>query len=59
MAAKTDPSSGFAPVLSALATMQSNVAGREKTQAHEFLETFQKSVSSEFDGEHFEHTLIW
>jgi transportin-3 len=34
----------FAPVLTAVATMQGNVSRSEKTQAHEFLEKFQKSV---------------
>lgn len=34
----------FAPVLSALATMQSNVDRPQKSQAHEYLEKFQKSV---------------
>ncbi|RVX67628.1 hypothetical protein B0A52_08157 [Exophiala mesophila] len=34
---------GFAPVFKALATMQSNLSSKEKTQAHEFLEKFQKS----------------
>ncbi|KAF2484969.1 armadillo-type protein [Neohortaea acidophila] len=33
----------FAPVLSALATMQSNVGNAQKGQAHSFLEQFQKS----------------
>jgi hypothetical protein len=45
MAAKTDALAGFAPVLAALATMQSNAPRGEKGQAHEFLEQFQKSVS--------------
>jgi len=44
MANKTGAANGFAPVLSALVTMQSNVAGKDKTEAHEFLEKFQKSV---------------
>jgi transportin-3 len=44
MAAKTGAQAGFAPVLAALATMQSNAPRREKGQAHEFLEQFQKSV---------------
>ena len=35
---------GFAPVLAALSTMQSNVERSQKTQAHEYLEKFQKSV---------------
>ncbi|KKY21785.1 putative mrna transport regulator [Diplodia seriata] len=33
----------FAPVLAALATMQSNVDRTQKAQAHEYLEQFQKS----------------
>jgi transportin-3 len=44
MAAKSSPEAGFAPVLAALATMQSNASRSEKGQAHEFLEQFQKSV---------------
>ncbi|KIW99919.1 uncharacterized protein Z518_10847 [Rhinocladiella mackenziei CBS 650.93] len=43
MADKADTTTGFTPVLAALATMQSNVAGKEKSDAHEFLEKFQKS----------------
>ena len=35
---------GFAPVLAALETMQSNVDRAQKSQAHEYLEKFQKSV---------------
>lgn len=41
------PSSGqeaFAPVLAALSTMQSNAERSQKSQAHEYLEKFQKSV---------------
>lgn len=34
----------FAPVLAALNTMQSNVASAQKQQAHDLLESFQKSV---------------
>lgn len=34
----------FAPVLAALATLQGNAPRQEKSQAHEFLEKFQKSV---------------
>lgn len=45
MADKAGDTSGFAPVFSALATMQSNVSAKEKSNAHEFLEKFQKSVS--------------
>jgi transportin-3 len=44
MAAKSGAQAGFAPVLAALATMQSNASRAEKAQAHEFLEQFQKSV---------------
>ena len=34
----------FAPVLAALSTMQSNADRSQKSQAHEYLEKFQKSV---------------
>ena len=34
----------YAPVLAALASMSSNADRAQKTQAHEFLEKFQKSV---------------
>lgn len=44
MATQTAATDGFAPILKALATMQSNVAGKEKADAHSFLEKFQKSV---------------
>lgn len=44
MASKVASQDGFGPVLAALATMQSNGSTQEKTQAHEFLEQFQKSV---------------
>jgi transportin-3 len=46
--ATKDGASGqaFGPVLAAVATMQGNVSRSEKTQAHEFLEKFQKSVGS-------------
>lgn len=37
---------GFAPVLEALTTMQSHEDRMRKSQAHEFLEKFQKSVRS-------------
>lgn len=36
---------GFASVLAALTTMQSNEQHTQKSQAHEFLENFQKTVS--------------
>jgi len=44
MAAQPTATDGFVPILKALATMQSNVAGKEKAEAHTFLEKFQKSV---------------
>ena len=34
----------FKPVLAALSTMQSNAERSQKSQAHEYLEVFQKSV---------------
>lgn len=43
MAAKD---AGFAPILAALATMQSNVQGKEKHEAHQYLEKFQKSADA-------------
>ncbi|KIW34077.1 uncharacterized protein PV07_00877 [Cladophialophora immunda] len=46
MADKANPASGYAPILSALATMQSNAGKEEKTNAHEFLEKFQKSLEA-------------
>lgn len=39
----------FASVSVALATMQSNVDRLQKSQAHEFLEKFQKSVSTPWE----------
>ena len=48
MAAKAGGQDGLAPVLAALSTMQSNVQGKDKVQAHEYLEKFQKSVCEEF-----------
>lgn len=44
MASKGPDGQAFAPVLSAVATMQGNVSRSEKAHAHEFLEKFQKSV---------------
>ncbi|KAJ5927896.1 hypothetical protein N7466_006852 [Penicillium verhagenii] len=44
--ASKDGGQAFAPVLAAVATMQGNVSRAEKTQAHEFLEKFQKSVEA-------------
>ena len=35
---------GIEPVLVALSTMQANVEQSQKTQAHDYLEKFQKSV---------------
>ncbi|KAJ5610005.1 hypothetical protein N7510_006724 [Penicillium lagena] len=46
MASKEGAAQAFAPVLAAVATMQGNVPRSEKTQAHEFLEKFQKSVEA-------------
>lgn len=48
---------GFAPVLAALSTMQSNVERSQKSQAHEYLEKFQKSVRKA-SSEHFLLTEI-
>ena len=44
MAPSQQASEAFAPVLSALSTMQSNTSRPQKAQAHEYLEKFQKSV---------------
>ncbi|KAJ5792075.1 uncharacterized protein N7503_008053 [Penicillium pulvis] len=44
--ASKDGGQAFAPVLAAVATMQGNVSRAEKTQAHEFLEKFQKSIEA-------------
>lgn len=44
MANKSNGRETFAPVLAAVATMQGNASRSEKSQAHEFLEKFQKSV---------------
>ena len=35
---------GLKPILAALSTMQANVERSQKSQAHEYLEKFQKSV---------------
>lgn len=40
----TAGSESFAPILEALSTLQSNVEKAQKSQAHDFLEKFQKSV---------------
>lgn len=39
-------SDGFAPVLTALSTLQGNIDRSQKGEAHEYLEKFQKSVST-------------
>ncbi|KAJ5756966.1 uncharacterized protein N7511_007148 [Penicillium nucicola] len=44
--ASKEAGQAFAPVLAAVATMQGNVSRAEKTQAHEFLEKFQKSIEA-------------
>lgn len=46
----------FAPVLAALATMQANVERAQKSQAHEYLESFQKSASTQVKGTTIEHS---
>jgi hypothetical protein len=50
MASKGPDGQAFAPVLSAVATMQGNVSRPEKAHAHEFLEKFQKSVRPAHSG---------
>ena len=40
----TNGHGAYAPVLAALATMQANLDRSQKAQAHEYLESFQKSV---------------
>lgn len=40
------PGTAVAPVLAALATLQGNADRAQKSQAHDFLENFQKSVSN-------------
>jgi len=44
MATANGDHSAYAPVLRALAAMQSNVDRAQKGQAHQYLEQFQKSV---------------
>lgn len=46
MAANDQGQAAIAAVLAALNTMQSNVASKDKVEAHEFLEKFQKSVGT-------------
>jgi transportin-3 len=48
MAANGSANSSYGPVLAALNSLQSNVDREQKAKAHEFLEKFQKSVSSTF-----------
>lgn len=45
-AATMNGQAGYAPVLSALATMKSNADRAEKHQAHTYLEQFQKSENA-------------
>lgn len=45
-----DGQQAYAPVLSALATMQGNIDRTQKSQAHEYLESFQKSVRDPYDS---------
>lgn len=44
--ASVNDEQAFAPILTALQTMQSNVDAAQKKQAHEYLEQFQKSVGT-------------
>lgn len=46
MASNNSGSASLQAILSALAAMQSNAAGKDKAQAHEFLEKFQKSAEA-------------
>jgi hypothetical protein len=50
MAAKAGGQDGLGQILAALSTMQSNVQGKDKVQAHTYLEKFQKSVSTQLSG---------
>lgn len=56
--ASKDSGQPFAPVLAAVATMQGNVSKSEKTQAHEFLEKFQKSVCYEISNKALINKLL-
>jgi transportin-3 len=47
MAANGVGAESFAPVLAALASLQGNVERSQKAQANDFLEEFQKSVSTQ------------
>lgn len=46
MATAATMNGAFAPVLDALATMKSNTGNAQKTQAHNYLEQFQKSAEA-------------
>jgi hypothetical protein len=46
MTAKGGDAAGLAPILSAVATLQTNVPGKDKEAANDFLQKFQKSVSA-------------
>lgn len=48
MESKAGSNDNTGAILAALATMQSNVATKEKTAAHEYLERFQKSVRGNY-----------
>jgi len=57
MASTNGTQQAFAPVLAALATMQSNADRTQKGQAHEYLEQFQKAVSLLLDAHLLNHVL--
>jgi hypothetical protein len=46
MTAKGGDAAGLAPILSAVATLQTNAPGKDKEAANDFLQKFQKSVSA-------------
>lgn len=50
MVAGTESPSGFTPVLAALSTMHSHGQTKDKEEAHQFLNKFQKSVSTDPAG---------
>ena len=50
MATTNGNQQAYAPIMAALATMQSNVDRAQKGQAHEYLEQFQKSVCDREPG---------
>lgn len=45
----SENSDGLEPILAALSTMQANAERSQKSQAHDYLEKFQKSVRT-FDA---------